>query len=722
VSFSLAPGWLPWILIAIPICAALAVWAYRFGVPPIHLSTRRLLGALRAAALLALVLLIGRPVLARLERSGASQIVVLVDRSLSMTLPVGEGAATREQVAERVAADLARRLGGRHRVVRYDFAAAAYPATGDSARTLDRSGSALGDALAEVGRLPDLAGVVIVSDGVANRGRDPVQAARELGKPVSAVPIGGASGFDAAVDEVAVNPTARAGRATPIAVRLRHGGGTARRGRLTVREGARILAEREVVLGAAGEETVEEMSIVPRGLGLATYLVRLDAGPGELTAANNERAAVQTVLPDRQRALVVTRAPGWETTWLRRALDADSAWAVQYARIDGPGPSPMPGARAAEVPQAADWARATVAIAHGLTRADARGPIGALLLTHLRAGRGLVVWGGEGAGGASLAALGGTPLGAALGIGDIGGAGAELRPALPPGELHEIVRLELDESFLRGVFAALPPLSGVSAIEERAGDRVLVRGVERPVPLLVLRRSGRAQALLVNGSGLWRWGFTAGDGGAAARYQRLWGNALRLLAEPTQAEPLRVAAERPLFAQGEPVGVSASLVDDAFQPVDGAALVARLEAVSGLGGGTAPRVSSSPLRLTAEGGGSYRGAWPALPPGRYRIRAEVRLRGGSARTASGEFVVESASPEFRNVLPDRATLARIAQVSGGDVGDARRAGEFAERVSERAASAGRVRESRLWENPFAFAFVAALLSGEWFLRRRRGLP
>jgi hypothetical protein len=729
VNFSLAPGSIPWLALALLLALALAVWAYRFALPPLAPGTRRLLSALRGLGLAVLLLLLARPLLSLVERPGRPEVLVLEDRSLSMNLPAGEGtgqgapaAQTRAQVAERAAAELARRLGGRFHVRRWQFAARAFEAGSDSAGRLDRASTALGDAIAAAGDLPAVAAVVVVTDGVANRGRDPVQAARELGRPVSAVAVGETRGWDAGVEEVAVNPTARAGQPTPMEVRLRHTGPEPRRARLTVSDGDRVLAEKAVTLAAGGAETVEEVSFVPRRTGLAYYRVRLDAGPGEVTGVNNRRAAVQTVMPDRLRVLVLTAGLNWDWTWLKRTLDADSSWAAEYALVRDGQAAPVPGVRQApDLAGGANLARYAVVVAQGLSGADARSPLGRRLAEYAQGGGGLALWSGEGAGGSSLAALRGTELGRAAAIDLAGGPPSqELTPELPPGEPHDIARIDDDPVTARRLFAGFAPLSGVAPLATRAGDQLVLEAAGSPTPLLLLRRTGRGRALLVNGSGLWRWGLSGAGAAGADRYARLWGAALRALAEPAQSEPLRVAAERPLFAEGEPVAVSASLLDAGFQPVDGAAVEVRLEAVGGLEGSPTPRAPGGALRLAAQGGGSYAGRWPPLAPGRYRVVAAAR--GRVSATATSEFVVDAWSPEYQSVEPDRRTLERAAGVSGGQVVAPARLGELARRVAARAATAGRVRERRLWEDPLAYAALVALLSGEWFLRRRRGLP
>jgi len=713
----------PLVLVAI----ALSVWAYRFVLPPLSPGSRRLLFALRVLPFLALILLLVRPILSSPEPGGGREIVVLEDRSLSMDLPSADARRTRAEVARRAADDVARRLGGRYRVQRYVFASEARPAASDSAGRLDRASTALGDAIASLSGREGLAGVVVVSDGVANRGRDPVQAARELGRPVSAVTVEGSRGWNASIEEVAVNPTARAGQATPIAVRVRHTGSGSRRAKLVVTEGTQVLAQRDVALPPGGEEIVEEMTIVPRRAGLAFYRVRLDAGPGETIEADNRRAAVQTVTPDRQRVLVLVPGPNWDWTWLKRALDADSSWAAEHALSRPGGWTALPALPARSVPPAGSaLGRYAVVIAQGLSSGDASGALGTSLSEYVRRGGGLVLWSGEGAGGSALAALRGSALARAVGL-EVGSASGELQPD-PPGErLSDLVRIEEDAELVRRFFAGAPPVSGVSPIAARAGDQVALTGGNGRAPLLLVRRVGRGRVLFVNGSGLWRWGFTGGDAAAAARYERLWANALRLLSEPTQSEPLRVVAERPLLSRGEAIPVTGSLQDSRFQPVDGARVEATLERESDLpdaqkGAAAAPSALPGAIRLTGQGGGSYAGRWESLPPGRYRLRATSVGPGAQRATATSEFMVDDWSPEYLAAASDSQTLDRMAQASGGAAGTADQAASIAGKMSSRAAAGGKLREHRLWESPFFYLIALGLLSGEWFLRRKRGLP
>ena len=724
MNFSIDSGFVLWFILGVLGALALAVWVYRFAIPPISSQTRIMLWTLRAFAVTLLLLLLARPLLSLAERGQAQEVVLLEDVSLSMALAGGEGDESRAELAQDALAELEDRLGGRYVIRKWVFASDAREAKGDSVPSLDRAATALGDAVHSLASLRSLAAVVTVTDGVANRGRDPVQASRELGVAVSSVVLGSARDWDASLEEVAVNPTARAGQSTPMEVRLSHSGDTPRRGTLRVTDGTGTLAEKEVVLPPGGTEIIERLSFVPRSVGLSYYRVSLEAGPEESHDQNNLRAVVQQVLPDRQKVLVLTSSLQWDWTWMKRVLEADSAWAVEYVIAHNGRLRRPPGPGGGGDISISALNRYSVVIGQGLKPKGLPAGLGDQLARYVRAGGGLLLWGGPGGLDSDLGSWLNTPLGQALGF-DIGDTGVppSVIPELPDDErVHDIVRLDEDLELNRRYFESLPPLANVTPLAARPGDRVLVSGFGGKTFLLALRRAGRGQALLINGSGLWRWGFSGSDRGATDRFRRFWSLAMRALAEPTQTEPLRVTTDRPLLARGEDVGVTASLQDESFQPVTGAEVEARWIPIGSLDGGELPKVDSGHTTLIDQGDGSYAGNRPSLPPGRYRVEAIARRDGQTQATATAEFVVDTWSPEVQAVQPDRATLEGMARASGGTVVGADDIEKLVRELETRATSTANWQEFRLWENPWLYLVLLGFLSSEWWLRRRRGLP
>jgi hypothetical protein len=272
------------------------------------------------------------------------------------------------------------------------------------------------------------------------------------------------------------------------------------------------------------------------------------------------------------------------------------------------------------------------------------------------------------------------------------------------------MRLDDDPATNAQLWSALPPLSTLAPLTTRADDRVELTDVSGKVPVLFERKVGHGRALVVNGSGLYRWGFAGDDAQSPRRFDRLWGNVLRELSEPAQTTPLRLVPESPLVARGEPVRMNATLQDAAFRPVDGARVTLRVR-------GPVART----LDLGAVGQGGYGAALEGLPPGRYEASATATVGGRGAGEATATFWVDPQSAEWEDTAPDPGQLAAIARASGGVALAPGQEGRIGPAFAAPRPRAGRENALRLWESPLAFALATGLLTTEWWMRRKRGL-
>ena len=708
-SVHLAPNapWV-WLLLASLGFAALALWAYRFAIPPLPALARRAMPVLRFLGLMLLLWLLARPVLERDRGGQATRIAVLVDRSWSMDLPVnGAGSPSRASAATQAVSDLRRALRGRATVKEIPFAGRL---GADSTWRASRGATSIGGALAALPVSPegqDLDGVVVVSDGVTNLGEDPVSAARALGVPVHAVAIGEPGARDRAVLEVEASARVRVGESTPVRVRIasREAPGTPIPVRLM--DGTRELAHAEVSAPANGAEATVELRVTPSAAGLAVWTAQVDSLRDEITTRNNARQVAVEVSPDRLGVLILSSALNWDLTFLRRALAGDSSLSIETRARDRDGWRNIERARAA-APTPGDLRGRSVVVLDGLAPAEISVQFDAAVVDFARRGGGVLVLGGDAPG---LGRFRAGTRGAELGLANEGG----MRSASPAPTTEGRELMAWDEDPARGdrAWRTAAPLTNVGTYRLGGGDRPLLGAVDGGTPLMVARRLGRGQVLLVNGTGFWRWSLSGLDEYAGDRGHRLWRQLVRWLAEPVQGEPLRVQPERWLSARGEPVRLLASLQNQEFQPVAGATV--RGEVADEQGRRT--NVSFEPRER-----GSYVATLDDLPPGRYRIVARATHGGKELGSANAQFAVDRWSLEEARAEPDSAALAGIARNAGGRVTGASNVTAWTRALPARALALRRSDSIRLWESPWVFALVVGALSLEWAWRRRRGLP
>lgn len=706
-SLHLAPN-APWPALAALtlVFLALAVWAYRFSVPPVPRPVRQLLALLRGAALAAILWLLAQPVLERALPAAGRRVLVLLDTSASMDLPSSPGGPPRSELAARAAKDLAAALRGRATVETRPFAAAL---AGDSVAP-SRQSTALGDVLsalaaAPVERRPD--GVIVVSDGLVNAGADPVAAARALGAPVHAVVAGGSPGPDRAVAEVETSPSARVGEAAPVRVRVHSSEPRGTPIAVRVLEDGRELARATVPAPGPGAEASATLRVTPSRPGLALWTARVDSLAGDASPLNDARQAAVQVAPGRLGVLVVTAGLNWDLAFLRRALLGDSSLAIETRVRERDGWRSLEG-RGGE-PSGADLRGRAVVVLDAVAAAEVSDEFDRALGSFVRNGGGLLLMGGP-APGLPRHARG--ALASELQLARAAAAPPEARPQ-PTAAAGELLAWDDDPARGDAAWRTAAPLTTVQPIAPGGGDRVLVGTQGGGPPLVFARRAGRGPVMLVNGTGFWRWSLAGGDELAGERGRRLWRRAVRWLSEPVQGEPLRVRPERWLSANGERVRLLASLQDESFRPLAGARVTG--EARDGRG-------DSRPVEFEPGEAGSYTATLEALPPGRWQLGARAVKDGRELAAATTAFAVDRWSLEALRAEPDSATLAAVARATDGRVGTAANAGTWARSLETRALARRRAASTRLWESPWLFAVLVGALAVEWTLRRRRGLP
>ena len=215
-----------------------------------------------------------------------------------------------------------------------------------------------------------------------------------------------------------------------------------------------------------------------------------------------------------------------------------------------------------------------------------------------------------------------------------------------------------------------------------------------PVVVSVPHGSGR---LLLSGA-MDAWRYRAQDDGA---FDRFWQAAVAGTALATPP-PIDVEVRPAILAPGEVADV-----------------IVRLRA-AGPGSRVSARVDGRPFRLWPDAGrGVYRGRFTAEPvsSGRSAIDARAADDRGEHTAMAPVLVRESVAPAAEGRLP----LALLAAAHGGIDVAPDRIGELVSFIRTRTRAPSALRTVHPMRSGWWLAAFAASLSGEWWLRRRRGL-
>ena len=181
------------------LAVGLAYVCYRRKKPQLPRRSFVILTGLRVAAIVAVALFLMKPVIRySLEKTEQRQVIVLQDVSESMSIKDGfEGKSRLETGLSLLRSPphrLLDKLSSAYALHLFSFGAFASEVAPSAALRADQKATAIGDALNDsVSRIGQqgLAGIVLLSDGVATAGEDPRKVARALGVPVFTVALGG---------------------------------------------------------------------------------------------------------------------------------------------------------------------------------------------------------------------------------------------------------------------------------------------------------------------------------------------------------------------------------------------------------------------------------------------------------------------------------------------------------------------------------------------------
>jgi uncharacterized membrane protein len=736
MHFALALPWWGYVL-AFAVATACAWWAYARVAVALTRGQRALLTALRAATLILIVIFLLRPVtFVPIAGARDSVVAILVDTSRSMR--IADAGGSRMERARQVATELQKAIGTEFRTDVLSFgeslARADLPRLTPDARRSDLSGALT--AVADRYKGQRLGGVVVLSYG-GDTSASEAGTTRALGVPVFAVGIGART---VAKDREVLNLTAGEPVASESSIDLSVTAVSVGFGTtpipIRLSENGRPLETRQATPAAPGAPVHEVFTVSPSPDTATVYAVEISADSGELVSENNIRRVLVPPQGRRRRVLVVEGAPGFEHTFLKRALARDPALEVDSVVRKGRNDE----GRDTFFIQAATSRSAALASGYPATRADLF-VYDALIFGNLEGdffsreqlemtaefvavrGGGLLVLGGRSF---ERAGLSGTPLEEVLPV-DVtdrratvartasGSVPAANAVALTTdGAAHPATRLAITAEESRKRWSQLPAMAAVSAAgTPRPGAQVLAvttSGGSELRPLLITQRYGVGRSMVFAGEATWRWRMLLPS--TNTTHELVWRQMARWVGSGS-AERIEIPPTS-VVLPGTTDPVSVLVRDESFKPVANAEVTMRVRDPNG-------QERSLPAALADPREGRYTAAVRFDQAGVYTVAADVRRGSEPAATVSRPLLVGGADVELSEPRLNDDVLRRIAESSGGTYMAAEDAANVPELLKKGGVGNPPVEMRDLWNTGWSLAAIVVLLGCEWLLRRRVGL-
>ncbi len=283
------------------------------------------------------------------------------------------------------------------------------------------------------------------------------------------------------------------------------------------------------------------------------------------------------------------------------------------------------------------------------------------------------------------------------------------------GAEHPLMRVADDFSEdANGLFRfwqQLPPLDGINLFEVKGSADVLLEsadGIAWPILTVADYRKGRVLAIASDYAWKWYMGMVA-SGKGNQFYLRLVHRMVRWLTKDPGLDPVQIILPETAAVAGQEIDVRIRYHGEDPSPRSDAAVSFSIFNPEGV------KIPSQ-LKPTAQRREHLVSFLPRKG-GIYRIRVETPF--GNLE----ESMVVAGPLESLDAAPDHDQLKKIAASTGGKYlapGD-----DLLSEIEEYARKAEKkfVEEKHLpiWATPFVMAIVLALLSSEWYFRRRWGL-
>jgi uncharacterized membrane protein len=712
----------------------MAFVSYRVLQSRVRWRERAVLAVLRLSALALVLFCLFRPVL--VVKAAVSQqnvLGILIDDSRSMQIADANGprGVFARQTFASAESPLMRALSERFliRTFRFSSASARVGSANDLTflGTQTRLAGAIDSARQELAGLP-VSGLVLVTDGADTTDAsvaDALLASKADQVPVFTVGVGQETlSHDIQIGRVSTPRTALKGTSLLVDAIVTQTGYAGQTVTLDVEDGGRIVGSQPIRLPADGDPAAVRVRFTATEAGPRVFTLKIAPQPGEVVTQNNQRDVQIDVRDRRERILYYEGEPRFEMKFMRLAIAEDPNLQLvtlqrtaenKYYRFDV---DPSGVELAAGFPKTREELFAYRAIVLGSIEASAFTGDQLRMLSDFVdvRGGGLLFLGGPHA--FAEGGYAGTPVAEVMPVvleranGPETASHVKVRPTRA-GEAHAVTQLGDTEEESADRWKSMPPLTALNMIQAiKPGATVLLSGTDerrRDRVVLAFQRYGRGKSIAFAVHDSWQWQMAASMRVDDQTHENFWRQMLRWLVDGVP-DPVESRTLTDRVEPGQPVTLTADVVDPRFVELNDAQLIAHVASPTG-------KIVDVPLQWTGERSGQYRGTFDTSEPGWYQAKLEATRAGKSIGTSITHVRAVPDDAEYFDAAMHAPLLKRIAEETGGRFYTSENLQALPEDLKYSGKGVTAVEERELWHMPILLLALLTVICTEWGLRR-----
>jgi hypothetical protein len=232
--------------------------------------------------------------------------------------------------------------------------------------------------------------------------------------------------------------------------------------------------------------------------------------------------------------------------------------------------------------------------------------------------------------------------------------------------------------------------------------------------VLAHQRYGRGKVLVLPVQDTWMWRMHANMAVEDATHHNFWRRLTRWLVDGVP-DRVMVSSTPDRVQRGEPVTLTADVVDAEYRGVNDGRITAHATAPSG-------RVEDVPMEWTVENDGEYRARFTPSEEGIYRIAVDGFTQTGADASRGTMFLrVAPSDAEYFDAAMRPSLLRRLSEETGGRFFRSADTTGLVDAISYSGRGVTVIEERELWDMPIVLVLLLGLMGTEWLYRRRRGV-
>ena len=654
-------------------------------------ALRWLLAVLRGVVVSIIAFLLLNPLYRSINRYTEKPLIIFAQDN-SSSIPIGIDSAYYLDTYQKEINEALSNLEGDYEITRYLF--------GDDVRLADET--TFTDELTDISKILEeiqsrnthrnVGAIIISSDGIINRGSNPLYMPFSLNVPIYTLALGDTSlQKDLLINDVNYNRIAYVNNEFPVEIIVNGKMFAGDQTRLTIDNNGKTIFSKEITIRSNNDFQTVRFNLKAESAGLQRYSIRLARGENEISYANNHRDIFIDILEGKQKILLLSNSPHPDITAIRQAIKENINYELDYFPIQKFDKS---------------LSGYNLVILHGLP--SMRNNITSLLETIENESIPVLYF---------ITQQTHLPLFNAQQTGIIIGSENLIYNEVLPMVNESFSQFSLKPATIKALDNFSPVVSPYGNIQFSAATYSLlfqkIGTIKTGEPLLSFNQGLGTKSGLFLGEGIWKWrlrDFSTSSGHDA--FNDIIDKTIQYLALKVDKSLFRVFHKNS-FTEVDDIEFEAEIYNEIYNLIDDADV--SLEIVNTTGERYPFNFSESASRYYLNAGN--------LPEDSYKYTANVQV-GQTRLTKSGEFTVTSLNLEKVNTVADHNLLFNLAEIHGGQMLFPDQINEISSLIKSREdirpISYTQEKYTELLNIPWLLMLILFILSMEWFIRKRAG--